>query len=186
MISSLEIRDSLASLYGSYSSYASYIFDLLKAQPISLGKKDAAKLAMESASELIKPLIEKIDPIYFVKSMRSSRISQNYAEKLLNARMMKGKKLPANSISRILANEYDYHGYAIMLEEAQTLDLNVEDVSKLDMWDVIKAIHNKNIDDGVRLTKFNVDVADASSDKSQTAKVKAATVKTEIKGDNQE
>lgn len=179
MISSLEIRDTLTTLAGSLITYAGDIYDTLTdSTGISLGKKQAADLSMKTAAELIRPITEKIDPIYLQKSTRSSKLAQKYAENLLGARMMKGLPRLARYVSIYLANSYDYHGYAIMLEEAtETLALTADDVSALGHWDVIKERYDAHKRNGVYLESIKVTEPKPESDKSQKTKKQAATIK---------
>lgn len=88
MISTLEIREVLNTLAGSVKTYAEDFAESLKSN-VQLGKKDAAELSMKAATDVVRPVIEKIDPIYLQSSIRTSRIGQKYAENLLVSRMMK-------------------------------------------------------------------------------------------------
>src|SRR5688572_17386752 len=129
MISTLEIRDVLSTLAGSVKTYAEDFFDSLKSANLQLGKKDAAEISTRAATDIAKHSIEKIDPVYLQSSIRNSRIGQKYAENLLASRMMKDYPKLARAVSVHLANNYDYHGYAITSKEAaDVLALNVMDV----------------------------------------------------------
>lgn len=159
MISTLEIREVLNTLAGSVKTYAEDFAESLKSN-VQLGKKDAAELSMKAATDVVRPVIEKIDPIYLQSSIRTSRIGQKYAENLLVSRMMKDYPKLARLVSVHLANNYDYHGYAITPKEAaETLALNVMDVDELTEWEDIKDIYKKNKSSGVKLFEINVSVA---------------------------
>jgi len=184
MISSLEIRDTLNTLAGSLMTYAEDFFESLKGPNVQLGKKDAADLSMRTATELIKPIAEKINPIDLQRSTRSSKIGQKYAESLLVSRMMKNNKALARLVSRYLANNYDSHGYAITLEEASDLlGLNVEDVAKLPEWDRIKDVYrdNRSSGRGIYFDLFEVEVDD-KQEKTQNVSNASAKIKTQRKG----
>lgn len=152
MISSLEIRDTMNTLAGFVQTYSETFSGSLQKGTQALGKKDAWELAMKTAAEMIKPIVEKIDPIQLQSSSRSSRIGQKYAENLLVSRMMKGNKELARLVSQYLANNYDYHAYAIVLEEASgLLALNASDLATLSDWNEIEIIFNSAPDDEVSL-----------------------------------
>lgn len=161
MISTLEIREVLNTLAGSVKTYAEDFFESLK-NNVQLGKKDAAELSMKAATEIVRPVVEKIDPIYLQSSVRTSRIGQKYAENLLLSRMMKDSPELARLVSVHLANNYDYHGYAITPDEAHNLlALNVLDVSILNGWDFIKILFKSNTADGVHLHVIDLDEEDS-------------------------
>lgn len=143
-VSSLEIRDSLTGLAGALTTYAEGFYDTLK-NDLKLGKKDAADLAMRTAAELLKPVAEKLDPIYLQIGTRSTLLGQKYAEELLSTRMLKDNPELASLVSKYLANRYYYHGYAITLNEAsELLALNVKDVTALPAWEEIKSIYDQH------------------------------------------
>lgn len=160
MVSSLEIRDSLTGLAGALSSYAEGLFESLTKE-MKLNKKDAAEIAMNTASNLLKPVAEKLDPIYLQIGRRSTMLGQKYAEELLTSRMLKSNPQLASLVCKYLTNRYYYHGYAITLNEAsELLALNVKDVTELDAWEAIKSIygtHKANGDVGVFLDEIEVD-----------------------------
>lgn len=173
-VSSLEIRDSLTALAGSLTTYAEDFYITLK-QDFKLGKKDAADLSMRTATELVKPIAEKLDPIYLQISTRSSMLGQKYAENLLSSRMLKSSPPLARLVSRYLTNNYYYHGYAITLDEAsELLALNVKDVADLEQWGKIKPVyeqHKKNDQFGVFLEFIEVEDKKANDDPSAGAKI---------------
>jgi hypothetical protein len=134
-ISSLEIRENLNTLSGSALSYATSYYVRLR-NKMQIGKVHASKVAFDAAIKVITPIAEKIDPIYLQMSMRTSRVGQSYASKLLKARMLKDYPVVADKVSHLLANSYDYHGYAIMLDEAQDeLLLTAYSLTNLAEWE---------------------------------------------------
>ena len=142
MISSLEIRDTMNTLVGFVQSYSATFADNLR-NKISdpLGKNDAWELAMKTSVELIKPIVEKIDPIQLQSSSRSSTIGQKYAESLLSSRMMKDNQPLARLVSHYLAHNYDDHAYAIVLEEVtDRLALSAADLADCEHWAQIESL----------------------------------------------
>lgn len=178
MISSLEIRDTLNTLAGSLTTYAEIFYESLKGSHVQLGKKDAADLALRTATDLLKPIAEKINPIDFQRSTRSSKVGQKYAENLLLSRMHKGRQQLARAVSFHLANNYDNHGYAITLEEAAEIALNVQDITNLPEWNPIKEVYKQHIGDGVWLDAINIEV-EPEGDKSQTTKTTSTKIQKE-------
>lgn len=171
-VSSLEIRDSLAGLAGALTTYAEGFYDKLKNE-LKLSKKDAAELSMKTAAELLKPVAEKLDPIYLQIGARSSLLGQKYAEELLKTRMLKDEIELAKVVSRYLANRYYYHGYAITLNEAsELLALNVKDVTELPDWEEVKLIYEKHKDNHSTGVFLNYIEVDNSQTGSNSAKVK--------------
>ncbi len=163
-ISSLEIRDTLNTLSGSSLSYAEGYYRRLRTR-MQIGKVQAAKIAFKASQDIVKPIIEKIDPIYLQMSMRTSKVGQSYATKLLTARMMKDAPAVAGQVSSVLANEYDYHGYAIMYDEARDdLMLSVDLLANLSVWESdLKA--NFNADkDGVTFHHATLTVPDDTAE----------------------
>jgi hypothetical protein len=183
MISSLEIRDILNTLAGSLATYAEVFYESLKGPHVQLGKKDAADLALRTATDLLRPIAEKINPIDFQRSTRSSKVGQKYAENLLLSRMLKGYPELARAVSFHLANNYDNHGYAITMEEAGDLALNVKDVSLLPEWGLIKEKYKKYLVDGVWLEEIEVDDG-KNQEKSQTTKSVSAKLKKKVGGES--
>lgn len=186
MISSLEIRDTMNTLAGFVQTYSeTFSQNLQGAGNKSLGKKDAWDLAMKTAAEMIKPIVEKIDPIQLQSSSRSSRIGQKYAESLLSARMMRSNPRLARLVSQYLANNYDYHAYAIVLEEASDLlALNASDISNCTDWVNIEGLFESAPDDEVSLRQFYKVEQNQSStqDKSQTVSTSQGKIKKEKEG----
>ncbi len=173
MISSLEIRDTMNTVAGFVQTYSETFAESLQNNGNSLGKKDAWELAMKTATDMIKPIVEKIDPIQLQSSSRSSRIGQKYAESLLVSRMMKSNPKLARLVSQFLANSYDYHAYAIVLEEATgLLALKASDLSECTDWVNIEQIYNSSPDDQVSLNQIYI--TEPSPNEQETLQTKPA------------
>ena len=159
-ISSLEIRENLNTLSGSALSYATSFYRRMRSD-MQIGKVHASKLAFEAAIKVVQPIAEKIDPIYLQMSMRTSRVGQSYAARLLKARMHKDYPAVADKVSSFLANSYDYHGYAIMIDEARDeLLLNVEPLEELTEW--IGGIEKQYEDTRENAVQIYIDQEDVS------------------------
>lgn len=185
-VSSLEIRDSLTGLAGFISTYAEGFYETLRNE-MNIGKKEAAELSMKTAAELMKPLADKLDPIYLQKASRSTMLGQKYAEELLSSRMLKRNTELAKLVCRFLTNRYYYHGYAIVMDEArELLALNVKDVKELREWGDIQQIyqsHKDNSRTGVYLDYIELKVDepiqksknDDRNVKNENAKIKTGS-----------
>jgi hypothetical protein len=106
---------------------------------IGISKLDAATLAFQTATDLVKPIIEKVDPYHLNKSMRELRIVRDYAVDLLMSRMMKGNFEKAIKIATRFVNIFPAHEYSIFSKEAKgLLQLTVENLESLEEWKIIK------------------------------------------------
>lgn len=187
MISSLEIRDTMNTVAGFVQTYSETFADSLQNNGNPLGKKDAWDLAMKTATEMIKPIVEKIDPIQLQSSSRSSRIGQKYAESLLASRMMQGNPKLARLVSQYLANNYDYHAYAIVLEEASgLLALNASDISGCSDWKDVEQLYNVSPEDTVSFNQiYRTETSPSEQNNTQTKTPKQNKIKNEKGGGNE-
>lgn len=132
-ISTLDIRESTYDIFGLTTKVTQQLY-FEAVDKMKLGKVTAAKLAHKSAVALLKPMVDKIDPFHLHASYRGSDIGQKYARILLLSRMMKANFQQAGETSKILAEDYEMHNYAITMEEARDyLRLNIMDINQLDV-----------------------------------------------------
>lgn len=145
-ISTLDIKESTYDIFGLANAVTKQFFDQATRE-LKLGKVQAANVAHSSAVELLKPMVDKIDPYHLHASYRSAQIGQKYARILLTSRMMRGDFNQAAETSRILAEDYEMHGYAITMEEAQQyLRLNVSNIIDLDILGSVQSLLYSSID----------------------------------------
>ncbi|QCT39908.1 hypothetical protein FBF31_02365 [Candidatus Saccharibacteria bacterium oral taxon 955] len=148
-ISTLDVRDTMNTII-STSVVVSQKHYEQNYNKFGLSKTGAAKLANEEAVNLVRPIVDKIDPYHLHKSFRSAEVGAKYASILLSTRMMKANTELAQGVSSHLANNYETHNYAITLEEAQLLlRLTVADLNDLPEWEQIKPIYD-GIQQGVQ------------------------------------
>lgn len=143
-ISTLDVRDTALSTV----SEASVVMLKLCNKNLETGlpKSIAIDAAIRMATDLYKPIMDKIDPFHLHESYRNAELSTSYGTNLLLKGMVKNQ-LEAAKISTHLANNYSYHGYAIIKEEAKNLGLKIMERSELsDIIDLDKA---KGIYDGI-------------------------------------
>ena len=126
VISALDIRDTASDTTSEAAAIARKIF----ADNLGSGirRNVAERMAVELATSMYCPIMEKIDPYRMHESIRSASVGSIYGARLLASRMMKNKKQKAVSVSVKLANGYNYHGYAITKDEAIELGLEVFDI----------------------------------------------------------
>jgi hypothetical protein len=123
---------------------------------VKTGKLEAAKLALETATELVKPIISQIDPYHLQKSYRELKIGQTYAKDLLLARMMKDDERQAEETADKLVNDYPAHEYFISSTEAKVkLGLNIQNLEKLDFWNKLNDEYQKLVKQKPYLIVYN-------------------------------
>jgi membrane-bound ClpP family serine protease len=139
-ISTLDIRESTYDIFGLTSRVAKQLF-IQAVNEMSLGKNQAAKMAHEAAVELLKPMVDKIDPYHLHASYRGASIGQKYAFILLASRMMSKNNDQARITSRRLAEDYEMHSYSITMEEASNyLLLEVSNITELDVISQLQSV----------------------------------------------
>ena len=135
-ISSLDITNTLTNLASTIDSIAGKFYETLRKEgKIKLSKIEAAKLAYETASNTVNPIINKIDPYFLQSGYRQTQIGLNYAIDMLISRMMKAEIRKAVKTAFSLVNDYPAHSYGIYREEARaSLGLKVENLESLREW----------------------------------------------------
>lgn len=135
-ISSLDVTQALTNLASTSNSIAKTIYEeLRKPGEIKISKLEAAKLAFDTSTKIISPIVSKIDPYNLQSGFRQAQIGFNYAVDMLYSRMMKNSIRQAVRTSYKLVNDYPSHGYGIYRDEARdTLKLNVHHLENLLDW----------------------------------------------------
>lgn len=145
-ISSLDITNTLSNLSSVCTSIAMKIYGKLREDDANfkLGKTEASKIAFDTATKIVAPIISKIDPYNLQRGYRETRIGLYYAIDLLSARMMKDNTYQAIETSSALVNNYPSHGYGIFRDEAKNvLKLNVLNLEDMKEWNAIDNIFQK-------------------------------------------
>ena len=104
MISTLDIRQSTYNIFGLTTTITKQLYDQA-INELELGKSLAANVAHDAAVELLKPMIDKIDPYHLHESYRAALVGRKFAGILLASRMMREKQPEALEIARILAED---------------------------------------------------------------------------------
>ena len=93
-------------------------------------------LATHFVSELLQPLFDKIDTVYYTGMARSLKVAEDYAVQLL---VKHGINLDeAQRIADKLTNTYSEHGYIIECDELNRIGLKDVEEAKGDIADIIE------------------------------------------------
>lgn len=128
IISTLDVRDTASSTVFEASVVMLQLYN--KNRENGLSKSVAIDAAIRMASDLYKPIMDKIDPFHLHENYRNAELSTSYGTKLLLKGMIKNH-FEAAQISTHLANKYFDHGYAIIKEEAKGIGLKIMERSEL-------------------------------------------------------
>lgn len=83
--------------------------------------------AIDFVTNMMRPLMEKIDTIHYSSYSRSLRIGQEYASRLLSEYY---DEIFAKTIAEKLVTDYPGHGFIINLHEAKKIGLNVVEMNQ--------------------------------------------------------
>lgn len=133
-ISSLDVTGALTNLASTARSISDSIYNQLRKKK-GISSSDAAKLALDTSTKMISPIIDKIDPYYLQSGFRQNRIGFNYAFDMLISRMMSNNIKSVLDACRKLVNDYPEHGYRIFRDELiYYLNLTVHNLEELPEW----------------------------------------------------
>lgn len=142
-ISTLDVRDTATStVFEASNTMLKICGKNLKA---GLPMTTAIDTAVKLTSSLYKPIMDKIDPFHLHESYRNAELSTSYGTSLLLQGMITDPAKAAQ-ISTHLANDYSYHGYAIMQTEAKEMGLKIAEPQKVfiaDDYHIIKDNYEK-------------------------------------------
>lgn len=157
-ISALDIKNAAAEIATLSDLIARKRYKILRRdEGIVLSRFEAAKIAFETATELVRPIIDKIDPFHLNKSTRELRIARDYAIDLLTSRMMRGNFEKALDTATNFVNIYPVHEYSIFAKEAKNLlGLTIGDLDSLEEWNIIKSDVNTVCTGKDYVVKFGV------------------------------
>jgi len=84
-----------------------------------LGRKDILTEMMGFASHFYTPMVARIDPNMVHRAQSQLRVAQEYAERLMDMREIKGPLgAQSRAVAKALVEEYPHHGFVISLAEA--------------------------------------------------------------------
>lgn len=157
IISSLDITNTLTNLASICTSIGMQVYKELRKddEDLKLGKDFASKLAFETATKIVHPIIDKIDPFNLQRGYREAKIGLSYAIDLLYSRMMKGNITQALETSSALVNDYPSHGFGIFKEEAENvLKLKIKAMESEPVWLAISQNFNTLKTDYTKYIKY--------------------------------
>lgn len=133
-ISALDVVNTTTAMAELVDSIAKERYEFFKNKQIP--SKEAAKCAIESATDFVEPIISQVDPYHLQKARRELRIGSWYAIDMLLNRMMKGDVNKAQRTARHLVHLFPAHEYSIYFNDAKNLlGLNVKELSTLKIWE---------------------------------------------------
>ena len=80
--------------------------------------------AMRFASDLMRPLLEKVDVVQYTNKQRTLKVAEEYAVRLLAGRFPMDQ---AKAMARHLVEKYPEHGFMIDFDEARGIGLSVKE-----------------------------------------------------------
>ncbi len=93
-------------------------------------------LATHFVAEMMQPLFDKIDTVYFTGVARNLKVAQDYAQQLLEKRGLNSRK--AANIADKLTNAYSEHGYIIDCDELKQIGIDNAEEAKGNIADIIE------------------------------------------------
>ena len=135
-ISALDVINTTTSMASLVESIAKDRYNFYRKRQTS--KMDSARLALENATEFLRPIVQQVDPYHLQKAHRELRIGAWYAIDLLGRRMMKGNYKKAGDTARTLVHDFPAHEYSIYFDDAKRmLGLTVKKLSDLTTWNTL-------------------------------------------------
>jgi hypothetical protein len=136
MMSSLDAVRPIEYLAGVASDLGYRLGGLIR-RKIGLSRRDSIEIALQFASDYIAPIISKLDPLIVNECYRELDIAGHYARELLSRYMLANKKNKdemAQSIAHQLVWGYPSHEFAICINEAKRIGLEVCHCSEYPQW----------------------------------------------------
>lgn len=113
---------------------------------------ESAKIAYKYATDLVLPIMSKMDPYQTQKSYRELKIAWWYAYDLLCNGLMKNNAKNAWKTSKQLVTLFPSHDYDIFREDAKyLLDLPVHDLETLAEWSRIEPDYKTALTSGTHI-----------------------------------
>lgn len=106
----------------SFGMFENFMIRLISQSQNNVTFRTAADIAAQMTIGLMSPVFDKIDPIRMGADARAMNIGRDYAIRL----NMRSNNLRGNEALNMLLNGYPSHSFAIDLDEAQRLFINVK------------------------------------------------------------
>ncbi|MBI2043508.1 hypothetical protein HYT25_03915 [Candidatus Pacearchaeota archaeon] len=145
-LSALDGIKPLSYLFDSITTIAIDDLGLKIRQDTGLSIKECIEIALKFSSDYLQPITSQLDPWILNMCQRSLQIAKIYGTNLLKNYMfyddpLKSKK--ADDIAHNLVYGFPTHSFAITIDQAQKLGLNVVNSIEYDKWDLISDFYNK-------------------------------------------
>jgi len=150
-ISSLDVINAATTISSFVDEIAERRFiDLRDPQKYNIrNRAEAAKIAFDYATQLVLPVMGKVDPYQTQKSYREIKIAWWYAFDLLTTGMMTGKTDEAWQTCKKLTTFFPSHEYDIYREDVKyLLKLDVSNLEAFTEWSKIEPEYKKRLDAG--------------------------------------
>lgn len=143
-ISALDVINTTTSMASLVESIAKDRYKFYRDRETS--KIESARLALESATKFLEPIVQQVDPYHLQKAHRELRIGSWYAIDMLLGRMMKGSVDKVAGTARRLVHDFPAHEYSIYFDDAKNmLGLTVKKIADLPAWDShLKDVYGKH------------------------------------------
>ena len=118
----------------------------LKIRKTGLSVSECVSQSLKFSSEYLKPITSQLDPLIINKCQRSLQIAKIYGSNLLKKYMFKdeqNKLKNVEAISHQLVYSYPTHSFAICIDIAKELGLNILGSDKFDKWEIIWKYYEK-------------------------------------------
>lgn len=105
---------------------------------VELGRQESLDLTLDFLSRFVEPIMRQLNPVFVNMCVRYLQVAEKYGGELLREYMFKNKSHAdemADSTIFELVWEYPEHAYAIGIDEARRLNLEVEEVEPLLEWE---------------------------------------------------
>jgi len=141
-ISALDFKNTITTVSALSDSIAVERYGYIR-KKFRIGKKEAAKLALDTATEFVRPIVDQVDPYHLQRAQRELKIGWFYAYDLLRARMMKDRAGRAWDTAKTLVNSFPSHDYGIFSDDATNmLNLTIKKLDDLPEWQSIKPVYD--------------------------------------------
>jgi hypothetical protein len=142
----------------SYAGDFSILTTHMAIKTIGLARLDAMREVMEFTSDMLSPVVAKLDPNHIHRAKSQLKVAKEYAVKLLMARnVQEDKKLSQEKCEELadaLIREYPDHGFVIDRTEVEEFGLPIKGLEDYDFQDVVDGVYSTFISTGQRIVNL--------------------------------
>lgn len=114
----------------------------------NLPKAEVVKNLLVYSSDILKPVLSKLDPQLIHEAAEQLRVTRQYAEIMLRSKRSPMDERQAKSVAKALVTQYPTHGFVIDLHELQRLGIQCAPIDQHPLAARIKGLHKKFSRDG--------------------------------------